>query len=189
MVRAAIGLGSNLGDRAQHIAEAVAALSDLGSRLRVSSLYETAAIGGPRQGDYLNAVAVIDTEMPARALLERCLEIERESGRERRERWGPRTLDLDLLFYGDERINDTDLTVPHPRMTERRFVLEPLLEVWPDAALPDGTPLAEFRSAIADQEVRKVEALVPDRRTSAWLFLVVALGALAIFWLGDLLLN
>lgn len=189
MVKAAVGLGSNLGDRAQHIAKAVAALSELGSLHRVSSIYETAAIGGPKQGDYLNAVVVMDTEMPARALLERCLQIERESGRERRERWGPRTIDLDILFYGDESINENELTVPHPRMTERRFVLEPLLEVWPDATLLDGTPLAEFRSAVAGQKVRKVEAVVADRRTSAWLFLVVALAALAIWWVGDLLLQ
>lgn len=188
MVKAAIGLGSNLGDRARHIATAVGALSELGSLNRVSSLYETAAIGGPKQGDYLNAVVVIDTEMPVRALLERCLQIERESGRERRERWGPRTLDLDILFYGNERINDAELAVPHPRMTERRFVLEPLLEVWPDAALPDGTPLEAFRETVAGQKVRKVQAVVPDRKTSAWLFLVVALAALAIWWLGDLLL-
>jgi 2-amino-4-hydroxy-6-hydroxymethyldihydropteridine diphosphokinase len=188
MVKAAIGLGSNLGDRAQHIANAVAALSELGSLNRVSSLYETAAIGGPNQGDYLNAVVVVDTEMPVRALLERCLQIERESGRERRERWGPRTLDLDILFYGDETINEAELIVPHPRMTERRFVLEPLLEVWPDAASPDGTPLEDFRKAVESQKVRRVEVLVPNRRTSAWLFLAVALAALAIWWLGDLLL-
>ena len=74
-------------------------------------------------------------------------------------------------------------------MTERRFVLDPLLEVWPDASLPDGTPLSGFRQAVASQRVRKLESLVPDRRTSAWLFVVVALAALVIWWLGDLLLN
>ena len=187
MVRAAIGLGSNLGDRAQHIATAVAALSELGSLHRVSSLYETAPMGGPRQGAYLNAAAVVDTELSARTLLDRCREIERESGRDRRDRWGPRTLDLDILLYGNETIEEPALTVPHPRMTERRFVLEPLLEVWPDATLPSGTPLEEFRVAVSGQKVRKVEAVVPDRRTSAWLFVVVALAAVAIWWLGDLL--
>jgi 2-amino-4-hydroxy-6-hydroxymethyldihydropteridine diphosphokinase len=189
VVRAAVGLGSNLGDRARNIAGAIAALSDTGSLYRVSSLYETAPIGGPKQGPFLNAVAVVDTELPARALLERCLEIERESGRERRERWGPRTLDLDILLYGDQAIEETDLTVPHPRMTERRFVLDPLLEVWPDAALPDGTRLSSFAAAVASQRVRKLETIVPDRRTSAWLFLVVALAALVIWWMGDLLLR
>ncbi len=155
----------------------------------MSSLYETAPIGGPEQGPFLNAVAVIDTELPASKLLERCLQIERNSGRERRERWGPRTIDLDILLYGDEEIDEPDLTVPHPRMTERRFVLEPLLEVWPDARLPDGTPLENFRQAVAGQKVRRVEPVIPDRRTSAWLFLAVAIAALAIWWLGDLVLN
>jgi 2-amino-4-hydroxy-6-hydroxymethyldihydropteridine diphosphokinase len=185
VVKAAVGLGSNLGDRARNIADAVAALSDVGSLYRVSSLYETAPIGGPKQGPFLNAVAVFETELAARALLERCLDIERESGRERRERWGPRTLDLDILLYGNDTIEEPDLTVPHPRMTERRFVLDPLLEVWPDVSLPDGTPLSSFAPAVASQRVRKLEKLVPDRRTSAWLFVVVALAALAIWWLGD----
>jgi len=188
MARAAIGLGSNLGDRANHIGEALAALAETGSLVRVSSLYETAPVGGPKQGPYLNAVAVVDTELPVERLLERCLEIEREQGRERRERWGPRTLDLDILLYGNETVTGESLTVPHPRMTERRFVLEPLLEAWPDAVLPDGTPLVRFSDEVASQKVRKLEALVPDRATSLVLFLLVALGALAIWWIGDWLL-
>ena len=189
MVKAAIGLGSNLGDRATTIANAVAALREVGSLYRVSSLYETAPMGGPKQGSFLNAVVIVETELSARALLERCLVIERESGRERRERWGPRTLDLDILLYGGQAIDEPQLTVPHPRMIERRFVLEPLLEVWPEAELPDGTPLSEYASAVADQQVRRIESVVPHRRTSAWLFLVVALAALALWWLGDLLLS
>ncbi len=188
MPRAAVGLGSNLGDRAQHIATATGALAELGVLVRVSSLYETAPIGGPDQGPYLNAVVVIDTELSPRELLERCLEIELEAGRERAERWGPRTLDLDLLLYGGQRIEEDELTVPHPRMTERRFVLDPLLEAWPDASLPDGTPLAGFAADVAGQSVRKVETPLPDRLTSLLLFLVVGLGALAIWWLGDWLL-
>ncbi len=187
-MRAAIGLGSNLGDRAQHIAKATAALAELGRLVRVSSLYETAPIGGPDQGPYLNAVAVIDTELTAHELLERCLAIEREAGRERRERWGPRIIDLDVLLYGDQAVVEDDLSVPHPRMTERRFVLEPLLEVWPDARLPDGTALAEFAPGVADQRVRKLESLVPNRMTSLLLFLIVAVGALVIWWIGDWLL-
>ena len=188
MPRAVLGIGSNLGDRSRHINDAVSALARLGNLVRVSSLYETAPIGGPNQGPYLNAVAIIDTEETARELLRRCLEIERDAGRERRERWGPRTLDLDLLLYGDETIVEDDLEVPHPRLTERRFVLDPLLEVWPDAALPDGTPLQSFRAGVADQIVRKQQSLVADRATSFALFLIVGLGALAIWWLGDLLL-
>ncbi|MGA9596082.1 MAG: 2-amino-4-hydroxy-6-hydroxymethyldihydropteridine diphosphokinase [Acidimicrobiia bacterium] len=188
-VRAAIALGSNLSDRARHIAQAVGGLAATGALVRVSSLYETAPVGGPKQGKYINAVAVVDTDLSARALLDSCLEIEREHGRERRERWGPRTLDLDILLYGDRVIDEPDLTVPHPRMTERRFVLEPLLEAWPDATLPDGTPLAGFLPAVAGQKVRKLETVIADRRTSLLLFLVVALGALAIWWLGDWLVR
>ena len=188
MVRAAIGLGSNLGDRARHIADAIGALAETGSLVRVSSLYETAPVGGPKQGAYMNAVALIETDLSPQDLLGRCLEIERHQGRERRERWGPRTLDLDVLLYGDQTVALESLTIPHPRMTERRFVLEPLLEAWPHAALPDGTPLAEFSAAVAGQKVRKVEAVVPDRTTSLVLFLLVALGALAIWWIGDWLL-
>lgn len=188
MVRAAIGLGSNLGDRARHIGDAVAALASTATLVRVSSLYETAPIGGPKQGPYLNAVALFDTDLRPEALLQECLEIERRQGRERRERWGPRSLDLDLLLYGDQSVALDSLTVPHPRMTQRRFVLEPLLEVWPDAALPDGTPLAGFTAEVADQKVRKLEAVVPDRSTSFMVFLLVALGALLIWWVGDWLL-
>jgi 2-amino-4-hydroxy-6-hydroxymethyldihydropteridine diphosphokinase len=186
--RAAIGLGSNLGDRARHIAAAVGALSETGTLVRASSLYETAPIGGIQQGPYLNAVVVIDSELSARELLDRCQEIEQAAGRERLERWGPRTLDLDLLLYGSERIDEDGLTVPHPRMIERRFVLDPLLEAWPDASLPDGTELATFADSVADQRVRKLEALVPNRMAAFALFALVALGALCTWWLGDWLL-
>ena len=188
MPRAAIGLGSNLGDRAQQIATAVGALSETGTLVRVSSLYETAPIGGIKQGPYLNAVAVIDSALSARDLLACCQEIEQAAGRERLERWGPRTLDLDLLLYGSERIDEDDLTVPHPRMTERRFVLDPLLEAWPDASLPDGTELATFADSVADQRVRKLETSVPNRMTAFALFALVAFGALCVWWLGDWLL-
>lgn len=185
MVRAAVGLGSNLGDRARHLAAATAALAEVGSLVRVSSLYETAPIGGPEQGAYINSVVVLETELSARGLLESCRQIEREHGRERRERWGPRTLDLDLLLYGQDTVADDDLTVPHPRMTERRFVIEPLLEAWPDAVFPDGRRVDELVAAVADQEVRRIEPSVPSRMASLALFTLVACGALAIWWLGD----
>lgn len=188
MVRAAIGLGSNLGDRSRHITDAVAGIAEAGSLVRVSSLYETAPVGGPKQGPYLNAVAVIETDLSAQQLLNHCLAVERDQGRERRERWGPRTIDLDILLYGDLTLAEENLTIPHPRMTERRFVLEPLLEVWPDAALPDGTPLAGSVAGVAQQKVRKLEALVPGRSSSAALFMVVVVAALAIWWIGDWLL-
>ncbi len=189
MVRAAIGLGSNLGERARHIADAVGALSELGRLYRVSSLYESAPVGGPKQGPYLNAVVVIDTELSAPQVLQRCLQIEQGLGRERRERWGPRIIDLDVLLYGEQTIDEVGLTVPHPEMTKRRFVLDPLLEVWPDAALPDGTPVADFLDAVGSQKVRRVEPVVADRKTSLVLFLLVAATALAIWWIGDWLLS
>jgi 2-amino-4-hydroxy-6-hydroxymethyldihydropteridine diphosphokinase len=151
--RVAIGLGSNLGDRRQHLDGAVAALAGLGIVSAVSSYYETAPIGGPEQADYLNAVALIETDADPGRVLEFLLDVEHVHGRQRRERNGPRPLDLDLLLYGDRVINEPKLTVPHPRMTKRRFVLEPLLEVWPDAALPDGTRIADLLPGVADQAV------------------------------------
>jgi 2-amino-4-hydroxy-6-hydroxymethyldihydropteridine diphosphokinase len=165
-MRAAVGLGSNLGDRRAHLDAAVAALRELGDVVAVSSLYETAPIGGPPQGDYLNAVAVLDTDLDPAELLETLLAFEADRGRQRAVQFGPRTLDLDLLLYGNEVVDEPGLAVPHPRMTERRFVLEPLLEVWPDATLPDGTPLAGFVPAVADQSV--IRASSRDGRGSPW---------------------
>jgi 2-amino-4-hydroxy-6-hydroxymethyldihydropteridine diphosphokinase len=156
MTTSAVGLGSNLGDRRGHLAAAIAGLGRLGERLAVSSLYETAPIGGPAQDDFANAVVVIETRRSARGLLEGLLEIERMAGRVRRERWGPRVLDLDLLLHGGESVDEPGLRVPHPRLGERRFVLEPLLEVWPAAALPDGTPLAGLLDATEGQTVRRI---------------------------------
>jgi len=138
---AAIALGANLGDRSAAIASALTRLDGLpGIAVRaVSSLLETKAVGGPAdQPDYLNACALLETTLGARALLERMLEIEAEHGRDRaREQpWGPRTLDLDLLTYGDRLIDEPGLTVPHARLTERWFVLAPLHEIAPDLVIP-----------------------------------------------------
>jgi 2-amino-4-hydroxy-6-hydroxymethyldihydropteridine diphosphokinase len=127
-----IALGSNLGDRAAHLAGAVAALRrepeiDV---VAVSAVYETAPVGPPPQGPYLNAALRATTRLAPGALLERLRHIEASRGRcRRRERWAARTLDLDLLFYGDERIDEVGLCVPHPRLHERAFVLEPLCDV------------------------------------------------------------
>ncbi|MBM3696176.1 MAG: 2-amino-4-hydroxy-6-hydroxymethyldihydropteridine diphosphokinase [Actinobacteria bacterium] len=152
MARAAVGLGSNLGDRRAHLAQAVDRLGEAGEVMAVSSLYETAPIGGPEQGPFLNAVAVVETALTPRALLDRCLGLEREAGRRRRVRWGPRPLDLDLLLYGEAAVDEPGLRVPHPRLAARRFVLEPLLEAWPEAALPDGTPVSGLLAGVAGQE-------------------------------------
>lgn len=188
-VRAAVGLGSNLDDRARHIAEAIGSLSRLGNLVATSALYETAPIGGPEQGPYLNAVAVIETNLSAPQLLDECLRIEREHGRERLERWGPRTLDLDIVLFGAESIDEEGLTVPHPRLGERRFVLEPLVEAWPDAALPDGTAVADLLPGVADQAVRRMQGPIPSRSFTAAAFAVTLVGALAIWWIFDWLIG
>jgi 2-amino-4-hydroxy-6-hydroxymethyldihydropteridine diphosphokinase len=130
--RAFIGLGSNLGDRMARLERAVALLAAGGDVVAVSSVYETEPVGGPPQGPYLNAVVALSTADSPRALLERCRRVEEDAGRVRTVRFGPRTLDADLLLVGDLRVEEPDLVVPHPRLSERRFVLEPLRELAPD---------------------------------------------------------
>jgi 2-amino-4-hydroxy-6-hydroxymethyldihydropteridine diphosphokinase len=133
MVRAYVGLGANLGDREAAIR---AAAEQLGA-VRLSTIRETEPWGYEDQPRFLNAVAELETDLSPRALLDRLLEIERELGRTRDgPRWGPRTIDLDLLLYDDERLDEPGLTVPHPRLHERRFVLEPLAELDPGLEVP-----------------------------------------------------
>lgn len=160
MTEVAVGLGSNEGDRRARLREAVAGLGELGRLVAVSPLYETAPIGGPEQDPHLNAVVILETPLEPGELLEGLLALERRAGRERRVRWGPRTLDLDLLLYGDEELEEDGLSVPHPRMIERRFVLRPLLDLRPDARLPDGRRLDGLLGEVEGQEIRRVEG--PD---------------------------
>jgi len=136
----------------------VARLGALGIVTGVSSLWETAPIGGVPQDDYLNAVVGLDTVIGPRPLLQAFLAIEADAGRERRERWGPRTLDIDLLLYGDAVIAAEGLQIPHPRMGERRFVLEPLSEVWPDAIVPGLGSVTRLLDSVRDQTVERIEA-------------------------------
>ena len=125
--RAIIALGSNLGDRVAYLRFGLDSLSNV---IAQSQVFETDPVGGPdNQGAYLNMVAIVDTDLDPFALLRRLLQIEADANRVRVERWGPRTLDLDILFYDDYTITSEELTVPHPRFAERRFVLEPLAEV------------------------------------------------------------
>jgi 2-amino-4-hydroxy-6-hydroxymethyldihydropteridine diphosphokinase len=132
-VRVAVALGSNLGERDATLADAAAALRGVISGLRLSSTHETAYVGaGAPQPAYLNAVAVGETALGARALLEALLETERQFGRERPYPDAPRTLDLDLILYEMEIIDEPGLVVPHPRFRQRRFVLEPLAEIAAD---------------------------------------------------------
>lgn len=161
MTRAAIGLGSNVGDRLGHLAAGLEAVAAAGTLVAVSSVYETEPVGGPPQGRFLNAVAVVDTELPPRALLARLQEAEAARGRARGARHGPRSLDLDLLLHGDSVVDEPGLVVPHPRLVERRFVLEPLLEAWPDVSLPDGTPLAGVLAETPPGGVRRLSVPAP----------------------------
>jgi 2-amino-4-hydroxy-6-hydroxymethyldihydropteridine diphosphokinase len=140
-----IGLGSNLGDREKNLRAALERLAELG-RVRTSSLRETDPVGVTDQPRFLNAVAELETDLSPQELLARLLEIEHELGRDRarERRWGPRTIDLDLLLYGDEALDEPGLTVPHPRLAERRFALEPLHELAPELTLPDGRRIRDL---------------------------------------------
>ena len=133
MTRVYVGLGANLGEREATIRAALDALPGV---IAVSGLRETEPFGVTGQPPYLNGVAALETDLSARELLDRLLEIERSLGRERRERWGPRTIDLDLLLHGEEEIDEPGLTVPHTRLHERRFALEPLAELDPELVVP-----------------------------------------------------
>jgi 2-amino-4-hydroxy-6-hydroxymethyldihydropteridine diphosphokinase len=136
-MRVAISLGSNLGDRRAHLEYAVDALQLDLTEISVSTFLETEPVGvGPEHGVYLNAAVVGRTELSARVLLERLLEIEEERGRARPYPMAPRTLDLDLILYGEEIIQEYGLTVPHPRFRERGFVLGPLAEIAPEMIDP-----------------------------------------------------
>lgn len=157
-VLAYVGLGSNQGDRAGLLWEARGRLAALpGTRLTAESgLYLTSPVGGPYQDDYVNQVVGLHTTLPPRELLAALQDIEQDLGRVRAERWGPRTLDLDILWYHGFSAADGDLEVPHPRMAERRFVLEPLAELAPDLVLPGGMTVAQALAQVSDQEVRRL---------------------------------
>ena len=144
---AVIGLGGNLGDREATLGRATEAIAALRETrlIAASRLRETSPVGGPPQGPYLNGAVRVETRLSPRMLLDILLSIERRFGRERRQRWGPRTLDLDLLWIAGVTLDEPGLTVPHPRLTERRFALEPLVEVAPEAFDPaTGEPYADI---------------------------------------------
>jgi 2-amino-4-hydroxy-6-hydroxymethyldihydropteridine diphosphokinase len=151
VTKTAFGLGSNLGDRRFHLDAAVLGLAAAaGEVVSVSSYRETEPVGGPPQPPYLNAAAIVETELGPRDLLPVMRDLERRAGRKRGVRWGPRTLDVDLLLYGDLFLQEPDLVVPHPRLRERLFVLEPLAEIALDWPVPGtgrsvGELLADLR--------------------------------------------
>ena len=142
MTVAYVGLGANIGPREVTLLRAVDLLAEADGVevLAVSQLRETDPVGMVDQPPFLNGAARIDTSLPPRALLELLLQIERSLGRVREERWGPRTVDLDLLVYGDETVDEPGLRVPHPRLRERRFALEPLAELDPELVVPGSAP-------------------------------------------------
>lgn len=158
-----LGLGSNLGGRGGQLARALSGLGCVGSLRRVSSLYETDPLGGPPQPPYLNAVVWLVTARSPWDLLVDIRRLEQAAGRIRREHWGPRPLDLDILWYHGQSIQMESLRVPHPEARRRRFVLVPWVEVWPDGLL-DGTPLVTWlRQSPGPEPVR-----LADARYSAW---------------------
>ncbi len=137
MATACIGLGSNLGDRSAYLTGALLALErEPVSLISVSPLYETAPVGGPPQDHFLNACASVDTALPPTALLRRLQAVEAALGRRRLERWGPRTIDLDLLLYDEVLMRTPVLELPHPRLAERDFVLQPLSVIAPHIKVP-----------------------------------------------------
>jgi 2-amino-4-hydroxy-6-hydroxymethyldihydropteridine diphosphokinase len=168
-VVAFVGLGSNLGDSARTLLvarEALACLPD--TRLvRASRLYRTPAWGVTEQPDFLNAVAMLETELEPQSLLAALLAVERGAGRLRREdgsdRWGPRTLDLDLLLYGDREIDEIGLRVPHPHLHQRAFALVPLLEIAPGAVIPGLGPASDWLSRLACGDIEALPYASPPQ--------------------------
>lgn len=157
-VVAYIGLGSNLNNPAGQIRAACAALALLpASRvLATSALYGNPPLGPADQPDYLNAVLALETRMPPHELLRELQSIETAQGRVRGAHWGPRTLDLDLLLYGWQQVNDNELTLPHPGLATRAFVLHPLLEIAPDLTIPGAGSLREMAARVPSTQLTRI---------------------------------
>ena len=160
-VRAFVALGSNLGDPQATVQAALVALRGLprSSMVAASSLYLSAPVGLHNQPDFINAVAAIDTQLGADALLEELFAIEARFGRKREFQHAPRTLDLDLLLYGNETRSAARLTLPHPRMHERAFALLPLVEIAPDTLIPGHGPAATMLESVRDQALTRLETV------------------------------
>lgn len=191
MSRYAVGLGSNEGDRLGHLADACEEID--GHDKAVSSLYETEPVGGPDQDPFLNAVVVVDSELSPLEMLDHLQSIEHAHGRERRVRWGPRTLDLDLLTSDAGPVSGERLTLPHPLAADREFVLRPLVELWPDAPVgPDLTAtgaLAGLEDQGVDLLARNWVPPVSDWKAWGWVggqFVLFIATALAIASDGSL---
>ncbi len=162
MKKAFLALGSNLGDRWENLARALSALGEVHalSLRKISSVFETAPVGKVDQPDFFNLVLEIETDLSPEKLLVRCLEIETELGRVRHERWGPRNIDIDVLWYDDQRVAMVNLTLPHPRMHERAFVMVPLAEIAPELVL-DGETVASRAAALGEARIKKLDQKFP----------------------------
>jgi 2-amino-4-hydroxy-6-hydroxymethyldihydropteridine diphosphokinase len=160
--RVTIALGSNLGNRLENLQGGLDALFDAPGLIlvAVSPVYETVPVGGPPQPDYLNAVLIAATTLPAHAVLERCHGVEAVFGRVRDEVWGPRTLDLDIIVYGDVVSDDPELTLPHPRAHERAFVLAPWHDIDPDAEIPGWGRVSDLLAKASPDDVRRLDDAV-----------------------------
>ena len=147
-----LALGSNLGNRESNIEEAVSELENVIEITHLSTMHETAPVGGPKQGDYLNAVLIGESELTPHELLALTSKIESKLGRVREVRNGPRTIDIDIIVFGEIQINTPDLQIPHPRAHQREFVLAPWLEIDPDAQIPGRTSVAKILAELAVSE-------------------------------------
>jgi len=174
MTRYAVALGSNLGDRLGTLRSALVDIGRLGEIAAVSGLYETTPIGGPDQGAFLNAMVVVESELSPDALLHGLRAIEDSHGRMRLERWGPRTLDLDIITSDGAVVDAPRIQVPHIRAHERRFVLEPLTEIWPDAPVGDGVTAELAVRKVLDQEVELLLRDWIDPERSVGIYWVIA---------------
>ncbi|HKM39292.1 MAG TPA: 2-amino-4-hydroxy-6-hydroxymethyldihydropteridine diphosphokinase [bacterium] len=159
MIMAYLSLGSNLGDRRHNIRTAIIRLKESGVFIkRISSLYKTRPVGLVDQPFFYNAVMAANLRLSARQLLKLIGEIEQSLGRQRIIHWGPRTIDIDILLYGEETVQDSDLKIPHPRLGERAFVLIPLLEIAPDLVLPGGQKVTKLLAATDCSGVKKLSS-------------------------------
>ncbi|MEI9907983.1 MAG: 2-amino-4-hydroxy-6-hydroxymethyldihydropteridine diphosphokinase [Actinomycetota bacterium] len=158
-MKAVIALGANLDDPRGSVELALTLLEQSTDLLARSSLYLTKPVGGPPQGDFINAVCIVETELPPQELLNLLHGIEKSMGRVRGEKWGPRVIDLDLITYGDERFVSDELVLPHPLAHERQFVLEPWLEIDPDAQIPGHGRVEDILRREANEEIAFVPTM------------------------------